>query len=129
MQRWPTWHEADQQANILLGLNRDDKYIAAKQYLTTQKATFVNEAGQVQQVFTTKGNEFYDPLKYSGNNNDQAYRDFYWNSVGIDLPLTSNASATDKQLYAQREQEHITRDVKNALPWISDGRRIERVLE
>ena len=111
----------DQQANMLLGLNRDDKYIAAKQYLSTQNATFVNEAGQVQQVFTTKGNEFYDPLKYSGNNNNQAYRDFYWNSVGINLPLTSTASATDKQLYAQREQERIIRDVKNALPGLLTG--------
>lgn len=108
-------------ANVLIGLPKDDQYIAAKQFLATQKDTFVNESGQTQRVFTTKGNDFYEPFKYANNNGNQAYRDFFWESVGINLPLPSNASAAEKQLYLEREIQRFKQDVKNALPGLVTG--------
>jgi filamentous hemagglutinin len=113
--------QGQMQANVLIGLQRDDGYLAAKKYLTTQKTTFINEAGQTQQVFTTKGSDFYEPLKYSSNNANQAYRDFFWNSAGINLPLPSNASVAEKQLYSEREIQRFKQDLKNALPGLVTG--------
>jgi filamentous hemagglutinin len=108
-------------ANTLIGLQKDDQYIAAKRFLTTQKDTFINDAGQVQQVFTTKGNDFYEPLRYSNNNGNQAYRDFFWESVGINLPLLSNSSPSDKQTYNEREIQRFKQDLKNFAPGLVTG--------
>jgi filamentous hemagglutinin len=112
---------AQMEANVLIGMQKDDQYIAAKKYLTTQKEAFVNEAGQLQKVFTTKGDDFYSPLKYSNNNANQAYRDFFWNSVGINLPLLSNASSAEKKLYGERENQRLKQDIKSALPGLITG--------
>jgi Tuberculosis necrotizing toxin len=107
--------------NTLIGLQKDDQYIAAKRFLTTQKDTFINDAGQVQQVFTTKGNDFYEPLRYSNNNGDQAYRDFFWESVGINLPLPNNSRPSDKRSYNEREIQRLKQDLKNFTPGLITG--------
>lgn len=106
----------DQKANVLVGLGKDENYIEAKKYLVGQPDTFVNDKGQVQRVFTVKGNEFYDPLKYSNYNADPAYRDFMWNTVGVNYAPPANASAQEKALYAEREKQRLVRDVKSGLP-------------
>jgi hypothetical protein len=111
----------EQKANVLLGLGKDESYIAAKQFLGNQPDVFINDQGKAQRVFTVQGNEFYEPLKYSQYNADAAYRDFMWNSVGINYAPPANASAQDKVLYEQREKERLARDAKGLLAGMIPG--------
>ncbi|MDB5958997.1 MAG: Polymorphic rane protein Filamentous hemagglutinin/Adhesin [Massilia sp.] len=104
------------QANILMGLQHDDNYLKAKIFLTSQSENFVTDGGQTQRVFTTKKNEFYDSFKYSYNNSDIAYRDFFWNTIHSNVPLPNSATAAEKQVYSDRESERFRQDLKNAAP-------------
>jgi len=111
----------EQKANVLLGLGKDESYIAAKQFLNNQPDVFINDQGKAQRVFTVQGNEFYEPLKYSQYNADATYRDFMWNSVGINYAPPANASAQDKSLYEQRETERLARDAKSLVTGMIPG--------
>jgi hypothetical protein len=65
------------------GLNFDQNYIEAKKYLTTLNDTFVNDGGQLQKVFTVKGNEAYDPGKYAS-----------YNALQLLLPVMAEGAST-----------------------------------
>ncbi|MFS0757394.1 hemagglutinin repeat-containing protein [Noviherbaspirillum sp. 1P10PC] len=112
---------AEQKANVVLGIGKDESYIAAKQFLNNQPDVFINDQGKAQRVFTVQGNEFYEPLKYSQYNADATYRDFMWNSVGINYAPPASASAQDKALYEQRETERLARDAKNLVTGMIPG--------
>ncbi len=58
--------------------------------------------GQPQTLFTAKNGDFYKPDVYSQYRNDVSYRDFYWNTMGINLK-GDNMNAQEKAVYEQRQ--------------------------
>jgi len=59
-------------------------------------------------------NDFYNANIYSEYKNDQAYRDFYWNTMGDNLK-PDNPTAAELALYQEREIIRLTNAAKDAL--------------
>ena len=87
---------------------------AAQSYLTLAGLSNINQ-GQAQRIFTTQGSEFYEPLKYAQYNASPEYRDFMWNTVGINTAPPANASAAEKNLYQAREAIRLSEGVNDLL--------------
>jgi len=90
-------------------------YNLAKQYIAANaNGGFIDDSGQSQQLFVAKGNDFYNANIYSEYKNDQAYRDFYWNTMGDNLK-PDNPTAAELALYQEREIIRLTNAAKDAL--------------
>lgn len=79
-------------------------YIAAKSFINqSARTTFVDSFGRTQTLFSATAPDFNNPLVYSQYKNDAAYRDFYWNTLQINLK-PDNPTAAEQQIYDQRQQ-------------------------
>lgn len=92
-------------------------YVAAKQFLAERSGalgSFTDERGIRQSFFSATPADFRSAAVYNQYAADSRYRDFYWNTLGINLPPAGNADQLELGTYAAREQERLGRSLQTA---------------
>jgi len=93
-------------------------YFEAKAFLQQESpnlGTFVDSRGEEQKYFQATRSDFSRPLVYSEYQAESAYRDFYWNTLGINFKPPANASQGEVEVYEARRAEEIREAGKQLL--------------
>jgi hemolysin activation/secretion protein len=98
-----------------MGSDDYSAYMAAKQFIAQQsKGTggWTDDRGLTQHLFQASNADFQNPTVYSNNNASQSYRDFYWNTLGINVPPPTGASAQEQAIYDARAAEQRSEGIQ-----------------